>query len=237
MSDDERRYSREEVALVLRNVAQRSVALGDRDGLTKAELQEVVREVGLDVAQVDGALAELENQDKKEARLLGMRQYVVVQRSVEGKLDVTALQRASKLINRSVGTIGKSEVDDQGLSWFGRAVNVSISQAGERVAVQIEERFHNTTRMQLTMGLMFSMMFGMMTLVGLANVGLEALGFALGASVVGAAYAAIRRLHTARVAATQKRLEGLGDQLVEMLKGGAEIKALPEGDGKHYPSG
>ena len=91
------------------------------------------------------------------------------------------------------------------------------SCTGDRVLVHLEERFHNTTRGQLGAGAALSLMAGAMTLVAAANAGMEALGFVLGAAVPAVTYAAIRRLHTARVAATRRRLEGLGDQLATLL--------------------
>lgn len=230
MSDDERRYSREEAALVLGKVAQRSAALSSGQELTRAELRAVVSEAGLDLAQVDVALAELETQHKADARLLGLEQYVVVARAVEGELDTAVLERANKLVNRSVGIVGKSEVDEHGLSWFGRHVSVSISQDRGHVAVHIEERFHNTTRGQLGAGAMASLMAGAMTLVAAANAGMEPLGFLLGAAIPALAYGAIRRLHRARVAATRRRLEGLGDQLAALLSEASSPKALTDGD-------
>lgn len=229
MSDDERRYSRQEVALVLGKVAHRSAALRSTEGLTKAELRAAVEEVGLDVAQVDVALAELETQDKTDERFAGLQQYVVVQRAVTGKLDTAALEKANKLINRSVGIVGKSELDEHGLSWFGRHVNVSISQERDHVAVVIEERFHNTTRGQLAVGAMGSLMAGAMTLVAAANAGMEGLGFVLGAAIPAVAYTALRKLHAARCAATQRRLEGLGDQIAAALREAAQTRALTDG--------
>lgn len=216
--------------VVLGKVAQRSAALSSSQGLTRAELRAVASEAGLDIAQVDVALAELETQHKTDARLLGLQQYVVVQRAVAGKLDTSVLERANKLVNRSVGIVGESELDAHGLSWFGRHVSVSITQDGDQIAVHIEERFHNTTRGQLGVGAMLSLMAGAMTLVAAANAGIEALGFVLGAGIPAVTYAAIRRLHTARVAATQRRLEGLGDQIAALLSEAAQAKALTDGE-------
>jgi hypothetical protein len=221
MNHEERRYSREEVALVLQRVAQRTPTPAG-EGLTRAELQEAVREVGLDVAQLDGALAELETQHKADARLLGLQEYVVLRRVVAGQLDAKALQRANTILNRSVGIIGESERGEQGLSWFGRHVSVTISQADEHIAIHVEERFHNTTRTQLGAGAIFSLMGGAMTLVAAANAGMEALGFVLGASVPALSYVVLRKLHEARVAATKRRLEGLSEELAGMLTLGSD---------------
>ena len=190
----------------------------------------MVSEVGLDVAEVDVALAELEAQHKTDARLLGLQQYVVVQRAVAGKLDTSLLERVTKLVNRSIGIVGESELDEHGLSWFGRHVSVSISQDREHVAVAVEERFHNTTRGQLGAGSIMSLMAGAATLVAAANAGLEPLGFVLGAAVPAITYAVIRRLHDARIAATQRRLEGLGDQIAALLGEAAPTKALTDGE-------
>ncbi len=214
---------------MLSKVARRSTALGSGDGLTRAELRAVVAEAGLDPAEIDGALAELETRHKTDARLLGLEQYVVAQRSVAGKLDTAVLERAKKLANRSVGIIGEADLDEHGLTWFGRQVSVWISQEGDRVAVVIEERFHNTTRGQLGVGAMFSLMGGAATLVSLAEAGLEPLGFLLGAAIPAVSYAVVRRLHALRIAATRRRLEGLADQLAALL-GETSRRALTEGE-------
>lgn len=212
---------------MLGKAAQRS-AHSSSEGLTRAELRSVADDVGLDLAQVDVALAELESRHKADARVLGFDQFVVVERTVEGTIDTAALERAKKIINRSVGIIGQSELDEHGLSWFGRHVSVSISQNHGRMAVHVEERFHNTTRAQLAMGTMFSAMGAVMTLVSLANVGAEGLGFALGALLPVLTYGGLRRLHKARVTSTRQRLEGLGDQLAALL--GESQRSLGPGE-------
>ena len=112
MSDDDKRYSREEVALVLRKVAERSPALGGDGGLTRAELAEVVGEAGLDIAQVDRALAELSTQHKSDSHVLGLQHYALARRQVPGELTPALLQRANKLINRDIGIIGASDIDE-----------------------------------------------------------------------------------------------------------------------------
>lgn len=225
---DERKYTREEVALVLREVAQQSLAQTASEGLTRGELEAVVREVGLDPTQLDGAFARLESQTKNESRTLGMRRHVVADRRVPALLSPEGLAQATKLINRSVGTIGQSEADEGGLSWFGRHVNVTITQAGQQVAIQVEERFHNTLRGRLGFGAIVATMVALASLVGLANVGLEPLGLLLFPLIHLAAYVGTRALHANTVQDTQTRLEGLADQLAELFAAAPAAKMLGE---------
>ena len=223
---DERKYTREEVALVLREVAQQSLARTASEGLTRAELEAVVREVGLDPSELDGALARLESRTKNESRILGMRRHVVADRRVAAQLSPERLAQATKLINRSVGTIGRSEADEGGLSWFGRHVNVTVTRAGRQVAVQVEERFHNTVRGRLGLGAMVATMLALASLVGLANLGLEPLGLVLFPLFYLATYVGLRGLHANTVQETQSRLEGLADQLAELFAGDSAPKML-----------
>lgn len=195
---------------MLRRLAELQVH--EREGaLTRAELEQVAAESGLDVRHLDTALAELELADKRRAKRFGLRLFVVVHRSVTTELSRAKLEAAATLLDRSVGIVGERSFGEASMTWFGRHVAVSIQREGERVTIRIEERFHRTVEARLGL-----------SLVSAAPAG--ALMFAAGpaapllALVPAGFYAAFRLGHRRRIATTERRLEQLGDELVRCLE-------------------
>lgn len=183
--------------------------------LTRAELEQVAAESGLDVRHLDTALAEIELMDKRRARRWGMRLFVVVHRSVIASPSRAQFEAAAALLDRSIGIVGERSLGDGSLTWFGRHVAVSIQREGERVTVRLEERFHRTAEGRLGLSLLSAVPTG-------------ALMFAAGplapvlAVVPVGIYAAFRLGHRRRIAATEERLERLGDELVRVFGGEAK---------------
>lgn len=217
MSDDQT-YSADEVALVLRRLGELQVRDAPDGALTRSELEQAAREAGLDVRNLDTALAELETAGKRGARFAGMRLFVVVRRQVPGSLTQEKLEAAVALINRSIGIIGQHQIVGRALTWFGRHVAVSITEAGPNIEIQIEERFRNTSRGRLAFALGVSVPGGFATLVALANVAMEPLGLLLGLAMPVVSWGLARASHNRGVEATQGQLEVLGDQLAALLR-------------------
>ena len=213
---DDRRYSEEETALVLRRLGEMQVPDASA-ALTRSEIEQVAREAGLDVAHMDTALAEIETGGKRSAHLLGMRLFVVASRTVPGQLTPEKLQAAVALINRSIGVIGEYEINGDALTWFGRQIAVSVTSTGPNISIQIQERFHNTARGRLGLGLSLSMPASFGIFVALAEA-IDVLALGVAAAVPVAALGAVRLLHRRRIDTTEDQLDSLAQQLAKLLR-------------------
>ena len=209
----ERRYDRSQTALVLQRVAELQAAELGHESLSRAELARVVDEAGLDARHLDRALAELDTRDKREARLLGLRQFVLVHRQAEGELDRADLDAAAALLDREVGVLGERQLGDDPptLTWFGRHVAVSITGRRGTIEIQIEERFVRTARARLGTALSSAA-----PSLALTTVVAGPLAWGLVAVPV-LAYVGARAFHAGQVATTEARLERLADRLVDRL--------------------
>lgn len=210
MPSDDRKYEPGEVGLVLRRLAELQVHEPPTSALTRTELEQVVTEAGLDIRQLDTALAELETQDKQHARSLGLRLFVVVRRNIAGELSPTKLEAAAALLDRSLGVIGSRVISANSLTWFGRHVAVSIMMEGSRISIQIEERFRETVQTRLGLSLLSAPLTGLLVMAAgpvAAPLALIPLGV----------YAVFRRGHRRRIETTERQLERLAEQLVKAL--------------------
>ncbi|GEM_PF-4147568 len=223
---DEPRYSRDQVSLVLRRVAELSVHAPEGEDLTRAELREVVREAGLDGALVERALGELEVARRATATTAGLRVLAACRRRVRAPMSEVGLQRAVTLLNQHVGTVGEYELSTAGLSWLGRHVSVSVTAKGGELEVDVQERFSRTARTRLSLAAVGSIMaiapglavlFDGIVLVGVLGI--------VAAPIL--AYGAVRLFHNRRVGATQKDIEGLADRLVQTLAVGESPSLEP----------
>ena len=206
---DDHKYPPEEVALVLRRLAELSVHEPE-SALTRAELEQVATESGLDVRHLDTALAEVELMGKRQAKRVGLRLFVVVHRSVIAELSRAKLEAAAALLDRSIGIVGERSFGEASLTWFGRHVAVSIQREGERVTIRLEERFHRTVESRLGLSLFSAVPAGALMLAAGPAAPLLAL-------VPIGLYAAFRRGHRRRVETTEQQLEQIANQLAGIL--------------------
>jgi hypothetical protein len=204
----DRKYEPDEVALILRRIAELQVHEPPTSALSRPELEQVVAESGLDIRHLDTALAELETVDKRRARRFGLRLFVVVHRSVAGDLTPAKLAAAAALLDRSLGVIGDKAIHGNAMTWFGRHVAVSIMMEGSRISIQIEERFRETARVRLGLTLFSAVPSAALMAMFGAALALIPLGL----------YAGFRYGHHRRIESTERQLEGLANQLVKLLE-------------------
>jgi hypothetical protein len=211
MPGDDRKYEPDEVGLVLRRVAELQAHEPPATALTRTELEQVVTESGLDVRHLDAALAELETHDKNGARSLGLRLFVVLQRSIPGELSLAKLEAAAALLDRSLGVIGDRAIRENTLTWFGRHVAVSIRMEGSRISIQIEERFRQTVQSRLGISLVSAVPAGALltAITGPAAPLLVLVPIGL--------YTVFRYGHRRRIEATERQFQRLAEQLVAAL--------------------
>lgn len=84
---------------------------------------------------------------------------------------------------------------------------------GERISIQIEERFRETVQTRLGLSLLSAALTGVLVMAAgpaAAPLALIPLGV----------YAAFRRGHRRRIETTERQLERLADQLVQALEAG-----------------
>lgn len=141
---DDRRYSDEEMALILRKATERSLSprsLGERDGLTLEQLKAIAREVGIDPAAVESAargLASREPQGRGGA-LVGAA--ATPSAEVVVPVDVTAekLGEVVSIIRRVMGRQGIISHELGALEWRardvvgGRYVSLRPTAGGTRI--------------------------------------------------------------------------------------------------------
>jgi hypothetical protein len=142
-SPDERRYTEEEFAVILRTASELGDA-GDltRPGLTLAEIQEVASEVGIPRERIAQAAAMLPVAGAGPAsRLLGGHPRQRVERTVPGAVPVAQLARVMDVPRRTLGIQGSVREAVGGVEWHGSTgstgVVVSLMPRGDETAIQI----------------------------------------------------------------------------------------------------
>ncbi len=124
----DRRYSREEFALVLRRAAELQSQRGEQpaaadslagaEGMSLAEMQAVARDVGIDPARVADAAALLPRAEQDAlARYLGGPFRYSLERSVSGALPARASGRILEAIRRAAADQGKTSEVHGALEW------------------------------------------------------------------------------------------------------------------------
>lgn len=130
-SDDERRFTEEEFALILRVASESSVETGaaePREGLTLAEIRSIATEAGIDPDKVSRAAAYLSSATETTAsRLIGGATRHRLEHSVPGTVPPTELGRVIDVARRDLGTQGESREVMGGLEWKGGTSTSSIA--------------------------------------------------------------------------------------------------------------
>ena len=134
-SNDERRFSEEEFALVLRmasEVQDGSDPASDRshprEGLSLSEIQEIAAEVGIDPGRVSRAVALLPaGGDSAEVRLLGGGPRHRLEHSVSGEIREKDLGRIVEVARRLVGVQGEAREVLGAVEWSGSTSTTKFS--------------------------------------------------------------------------------------------------------------
>jgi len=134
---DERRYSEEEFALVLRMASEEPDAPEDeesleltpaRDGLTLTQIREIALEVGIDPDRVSRAVALLpQGTESGLLRLLGGHPHISLEHVVKGEASEEALRRIAEAVRKEVGVTGKAREVLGALEWKGNTTTTIVS--------------------------------------------------------------------------------------------------------------
>lgn len=156
MTGSDRRYTDQEVALVLAKASEleegRALSPGSGRGLTLRELHEIAREVGLSPGTIDAAVTSL--QVRPGSSVLGAPYAHRVVRGIPGQLSETALQQLIQVVENQVEATGTVTEALGTVRWtsvgrghkFDRMTQVSFSRAGQETQVQVVQRYPDILR-------------------------------------------------------------------------------------------
>lgn len=148
----QRRYDEEEVALILHNATENTVAEPDAasaGGLTLAELKEIGTEAGIDVSRIEAAAKALTPRWARaaEASSTGLVPIVQQERVVPARVDADNLPHLLDLIRNEFGRQGIVEEVFGGMEWRASSVMggryVSIRGEGNSTRVRVLGNFRD----------------------------------------------------------------------------------------------
>lgn len=152
-----RRYTDQEVALVIKRAAELQVQESERtdsgaSGLSLTELEQVAREAGLDPALVRRAAADLDTRDSTSphSRFLGAPSLITIERTIRGEVSVDEYEPIVEELRRAFNDNGLISTLGRSLAWTstpsgygrhqgGRSVNVTVSPRNGNTVIRAEE--------------------------------------------------------------------------------------------------
>lgn len=226
----ERRYSDEEMALILRQASRApdsGTALAREGGITLPELKEIAREVGIDPGQVELAAARLESlRPGKPVPLLGTPVAPQFEREVPVEVREEHLGDLVTTIRRVMERRGITNAELGTFEWRARDANggryVSIRPGEGSTSIRVFGNFRDAVLTHFLGGGIFS---GLLTLGALGQLGvMDTLGLAAAPIVAGVAWLTGRTLWRWRYKREAAPLAELAEEL------DAQVRALAEPD-------
>ncbi|WAS90043.1 hypothetical protein [Nannocystis punicea] len=173
---DDRRYDDREVGLILKRVAELQAGEGDRAdarAMTRAEIEQVVGELGFSKALVARAVSELSVQDLRNRSVwhLGGKTDLMFEEVVEGTIDEATLTRMLEALRRHLGEPGKLEREGGAQIWStregGRRIHFTVVPVAGRTTLRVEERMPVDAGATVGVGAFLGGFLGFMSLVPL----------------------------------------------------------------------
>ncbi|HEY0778511.1 MAG TPA: hypothetical protein VGD56_11155 [Gemmatirosa sp.] len=142
-----RRYSDQEVALILRRAAELQVDEPGATGTSLADLEEIAREAGLDPALVRRAATDLATASPVAAasRFVGAPTRVHVERVVDGEVTADDLEALVGEVRRTFGEPGLVSTLGRTVTWSPTPTQYGHRMSGRRVFVTLTTRGGQTT--------------------------------------------------------------------------------------------
>ncbi len=229
----ERRFSDEEVALILRRATEAAgpAGRGAGDGLTLAELRAIGAEAGIDPEAITRAARQVVARPPEERNLLlGAPVTRQLEEVIPGRVDPDGLADAVLAIRRVMGRQGVVTTELDGVHWKARDTMggryVSIRPVGGRTMVRALGNYRDGAFVHFMAG---GTMTGMGALVVLKTTGLlAALGLGVAPILAAAAYLPARWLWRRRARREQAHLEATLQEVVRTLEARA-ADATPGG--------
>ena len=236
---EQRRYDEREVGLILERVAELQQREQGSDGrsMTRAEIEQVVSELGISKALVARAVSEVSVQDLRNLPVwwLGGKTDLMFEHVVPGPIDDATLTRMLEVLRRSLADPGRLEREGSSRIWSTtsattRRVTLTVVEDGDATTLRLEERMPGDARATVgasTFGVGFLGFLGVIPLKALVlkSVLMLALGpmVAVGATV---GWLGGRALWRRRSRSREEQLRRAFGEIVELSR--PEPKALPE---------
>lgn len=241
---DARRYTDQEVALVIKRAAELQVQESERtdsraSGLSLVELEQVAREAGLDPALVRRAAVDLDTRNSTfpHSKFLGAPSVISIERTIRGEVSADEYEVIVEMLRRAfndnglISTLGRSLAwtsmpSGHGRSRGGRSVNVTVSPRGGNTVIRAEESLR-----PIAGGLFGGLMGGVgggttgMSLgvgIGVLHSALIAGGMWL--SVLGGSYMLARTIFSHVASTRGARLRAVVDQIAEHIAATAVVQ-------------
>jgi hypothetical protein len=197
--DSDRRYTDQEVALVLQRAAEieerRSDVSAVARGLTLGELHEIAKEVGLSPDVIDEAVAAVRAGARpRSGSLLGAPLSSKLVRGVRGQLGKEDLQRLLRVIEEHVEATGTVTEALGTVRWTsiwgghkpGRTMQVSLSAKNEETQIQVVQRYPPGVRVMLhALPATWGGMIGIAVAASLGVAAVGWIGLGVGTAAVG----------------------------------------------------
>jgi hypothetical protein len=232
----ERKYSDEEVALIIKRAAElqqtEQAANDPGNALSLSEIEQIGRETGIDPVLVRRAALGLDrpHQTNRPSPWLGAPTHVVFERVVDGEIPVEEFEVLIDETRRTFGDVGLSSVIGRSLAWSssgsarrrasGRQVQVTAVVRSGTTTIRVEEEYRN-----LAGGLLGGMVggggggtTGLTVGASMAAFHSPALSAALWVTVVGGFYTLARTIYSNIVSKRERELSALADRLAEQVK-------------------
>lgn len=146
MSGESRRFTDQEVALVLRRASEidDTDASGSGSGLSLDDLRDIAREVGISPAAIDRAVAGLDRGRSLPPLLAGAPAVRKAAHAVPGELDREAIARLVRIVDEQADNAGTVSEALGSVRWTGsdrlRSTRVSFTPARGETAIEVVEK-------------------------------------------------------------------------------------------------
>ena len=150
MADDTRRFDEKEVGLILKRVAELHTQQGDAASsrsLTRAEIEEVVTELGISKSLVARAASEISVRDVRNRPVwwLGGKTDVLLEATIDSTIDEATLDRMLEVLRRYFADAGDLTRQGNARIWTAtrrtsRRIQFTAFEADGKTTVRLEER-------------------------------------------------------------------------------------------------
>lgn len=229
----ERRFTEEELALILERAAERQEGVkATAARYTLADIKEIAAGAGIAPDQVASVAATLRDaRARKGGGLLGAPQRFRFEESIDGEISDVAVAELFDLVRRELGMQGSVSDALGTLEWKGQDAggwtHVSVTRRGGRTTIGVLNPRTDAAGVVATLGGMGAI-FGSAGLatVLVQGVGLDGAIVPLGAIAggIGSAWLATRAVWRRLAGKSERRTESLGATLVEAAR-----RAVDEG--------
>ena len=226
-----RRYSEEEVALILRRATEMQRAepsAPDPAGLTMTELEEIAAEAGIDAGMLRQAASELNMRQPETlgSRLAGAPTTLAIQRVIEGEMPIGRLEELVPTIVAATPGRGTASAVGRSLTWSSQEGSnlteqqVLVSSQNGQTLIRVEQSYSG-----LAAGWFGGIMGGVGGGVGFGVGGALSATLGLGAGLVAFPLTAIagsyflaRSIYSSQVRSRQSAARALVGKLAEQVE-------------------